>query len=71
MEKDNVVVLLQKEAVNQKAKTITGTIVDEKGETVIGASVAVKGTTLGTITNVDGEYTLANVPEDAEITIPS
>lgn len=69
MEKDNVVVLLQKEAVNQKTKTITGTIVDEKGETVIGASIAVKGTTLGTITNVDGEYTLANVPEDAEITI--
>lgn len=30
---------------------------------MIGASIAVQGTTLGTITNLDGEYTLANVPE--------
>lgn len=69
MEKDNVIVLLKKESVNQKTKTITGTIVDETGEPVIGASVAVKGTSLGTITNVDGEYTLSNVPESAEVTI--
>lgn len=69
IEKDNVVVLLQKEPVNQKTKTITGKIVDEKGETIIGASVAVKGTTIGAITNIDGEYTLTNVPENAKITI--
>ena len=49
--------------------TISGTIVDEKGETIIGASVAVQGTTLGTITNADGEYSLANVPENSQITI--
>ena len=49
--------------------TISGTIVDEKGETIIGASVAVQGTTLGTITNVDGEYSLADVPENSQITI--
>lgn len=69
IEKDNVVVLLQKETVTPKTKTITGKIVDEKGETVIGASVAVKGTTIGAITNIDGEYTLTNVPENAKITI--
>ena len=49
--------------------TISGTIVDEKGETIIGASVAVQGTTLGTITNADGEYSLANVPENSQIII--
>ena len=54
---------------NGKIRKISGVIVDEKGESVIGASVAVQGTTLGTITNVDGEYTLADVPESAEITI--
>ena len=54
---------------NGKIRKIAGVIVDEKGESVIGASVAVQGTTLGTITNVDGEYTLADVPESAEITI--
>lgn len=54
---------------NRKVKTISGIIVDDKGEPVIGASIAVQGTTLGTITNLDGEYTLANVPENAEVTI--
>ena len=49
--------------------TLAGVIVDEKGEAVIGASVAVQGTTLGTITNVDGEYTLADVPDNSKITI--
>lgn len=49
--------------------TISGTIVDERGETIIGASVAVQGTTLGTITNADGEYSLTNVPENSQITI--
>ena len=54
---------------NGKTRKISGVIVDEKGEAVIGASVSVKGTTLGTITNLDGEYVLADVPEKAEITI--
>lgn len=49
--------------------TISGTIVDEKGETIIGASIAVQGTTLGTITNVDGEYSLTNVPENSNIIV--
>ena len=46
-----------------KVRSITGKIIDENGEPVIGASVAIQGTTLGAITNIDGEYTLANVPE--------
>lgn len=54
---------------SRKVKTISGTIVDDKGEPVIGASIAVQGTTLGTITNLDGEYTLANVPENSEVTV--
>lgn len=46
-----------------KVRSITGKIIDENGEPVIGASVAIQGTTLGAITNIDGEYTLANVPK--------
>lgn len=42
----------------QNKKTITGTILDEKGESIIGASVAVKGTTNGTITDIDGKFSL-------------
>ena len=42
-----------------QSTTITGVIVDTNGEPVIGASVVEKGTTNGTITNVDGKFTLA------------
>lgn len=37
---------------------ITGTVTDEAKETVIGANVTVKGTTIGTITDVNGKYTI-------------
>ena len=39
-------------------KKITGTIVDDNGEPVIGANVSVKGTTTGTITDIDGNFSL-------------
>ncbi len=42
----------------QNKKSITGTISDEKGESVIGASVKVKNMTTGTITDIDGNFTL-------------
>lgn len=38
---------------------ISGTVIDNEGETLPGVSVAVKGTTTGTITNIDGYYTLS------------
>jgi TonB-linked SusC/RagA family outer membrane protein len=43
-------------------RTISGTIVDDAGESLIGANVVVKGTTAGTVTDIDGSYTL-EVPE--------
>ncbi|WP_147347612.1 carboxypeptidase-like regulatory domain-containing protein [Bacteroides stercorirosoris] len=50
-------------------KTISGIIVDEKGESVIGASVVVKGISIGTITDVDGHYSLSNVPSNSIVSI--
>lgn len=50
--------------VNQQ-KTITGTITDEAGEPLIGVVVKVVGTTLGTVTDFDGNYTV-KVPDDAK-----
>ena len=41
--------------------TVTGTVKDATGEPVIGAGVQVKGTQNGTITNVDGTYSLPGV----------
>ena len=43
----------------QQAAQVRGTIVDAAGEPVIGASVLEKGTTNGTITNLDGNFTLS------------
>ena len=43
---------------NQQKKIITGTVVDSNGEAVIGANVLVKGTTNGTITDMDGKFSL-------------
>lgn len=46
--------------VNQQAKkVITGTVVDETGQPVIGANVVEKGTTNGSITDMDGKFTLS------------
>ncbi len=39
-------------------KTVTGTVLDENGEPMIGVSVLVKGSTVGTITDFDGKFTL-------------
>ncbi len=44
--------------------TITGTVTDTDSEPIPGVSVVVRGTTIGTITRVDGTYSLS-VPEDA------
>ncbi|GET21425.1 SusC/RagA family TonB-linked outer membrane protein [Prolixibacter denitrificans] len=42
----------------QDSRTIRGTVVDEQGNPVIGATVALKGTTIGTATDIDGNFTL-------------
>ncbi|MBQ9175206.1 MAG: carboxypeptidase-like regulatory domain-containing protein, partial [Bacteroidales bacterium] len=49
---------------------ISGTVVDSNGEPLIGVSVIVKGTTTGTMTDLDGKFSL-NVPSDAVIEISS
>lgn len=45
-------------------RTITGQVTDDAKETLIGASIVVKGTTIGTVTDFDGNYSLI-VPADA------
>ncbi|MGM9836867.1 MAG: SusC/RagA family TonB-linked outer membrane protein [Paludibacteraceae bacterium] len=55
-------------AVVVEARTITGTVKDQTGETVISASVIVKGTTIGTVTDFDGNYQI-DVPDDAKVLV--
>ena len=51
------------------AINVKGTVLDKVNEPVIGASVQVNGTTIGTVTDIDGNFSLANVPEGAKITV--
>ena len=45
--------------VNQQDTHVKGTVIDSRtGEPIIGANIVVKGTTNGTITGVDGDYSL-------------
>lgn len=53
-------------AIAQNKTTITGVVMyGEENEPVIGASVLVKGTTLGAITDVEGKFSIKNVPASA------
>ena len=62
---DNIIYLSEnnssQEATQQKVgqeRTITGQVIDTKGEMLIGVSILQKGTSNGTITDMDGNYTL-------------
>ena len=51
---------------------VTGTVLSEEdGLPVVGASILVKGTTVGTVTDMDGKFTLSNVPSSAKTLVVS
>lgn len=47
--------------------TVQGIVKDTTGEPIIGANVVVKGTTIGTITDLDGQFQLETNPENVII----
>lgn len=49
---------LNSSQVEQQKKTVKGIVTDENGEAIPGVSVLVKGTTVGTITDMNGNYSL-------------
>ncbi|GHU58907.1 SusC/RagA family TonB-linked outer membrane protein [Bacteroidia bacterium] len=52
----------------QESVTVTGNVKDAGGEPIIGGSVLVKGTTIGTVTDFDGNFTLT-VPKGSTLSI--
>ncbi|WP_459190062.1 TonB-dependent receptor [Parabacteroides sp. APC149_11_2_Y6] len=69
---DNNLIVLTLKAASPKQtsndRKIKGSVVDESGLPVIGANIVVEGTTNGTITDLDGNFSL-QVPEKAELRI--
>ena len=53
--------------VTAQTSRVTGLVTSEEdGQPVVGASILVNGTTLGTITDIDGKFTITNVPSSAK-----
>lgn len=58
-----VIMLIPTSIFAQEKGNLRGTIKDSTGGTLPGASVSIKGSTLGTASNMDGEYVLQGIPE--------
>lgn len=53
--------------VESQQNSISGTVTDESGQPLPGVSVVVKGTSTGTVTNMDGIYSISNIPDGATL----
>lgn len=54
-------------AIAQTPRKVTGVVISEEdNEPIVGASVLIKGTSQGTVTDIDGKFTLTNVPSSAK-----
>lgn len=60
--------LKQEKRENTPDIAITGKVTDENGEPLPGATISVKGTSIGTVSDVDGNFNL-NVPENAVLSV--
>ncbi|WP_347564969.1 SusC/RagA family TonB-linked outer membrane protein [Bacteroides caecimuris] len=56
--KGNYIMIVPEDRGTEEKKTLTGVVTDEKGEPLIGVNVLVKGHSTGTVTNIEGQFTL-------------
>ena len=64
----NNIVLMKKSSesipvIQQRTVRVTGIVTDEKGDPLAGVNVSAKGTTNGTITDIDGHFSIMAEPE--------
>ena len=53
----------------QQQNSCTGTVKDATGEPIIGATIRIEGKTGGTVTDLDGNFTLSNIEKGTKLTI--
>ena len=56
-------------SVNAQNITLTGTVEDAAGIPLIGVTIQVEGESIGTVTDLDGRFTLLNVPSNSTILV--
>lgn len=66
MEGTNIM-LMSKTNLNQQQKSVSGKVTDSSGAVLPGVSVVVKGTTIGSITDSDGNFKLTNISENTTL----
>lgn len=54
----HITIFRQAQAVKKTGKIIRGSVKDNNGEPLLGVSVLIKGTSLGTVTDIDGNYSI-------------
>lgn len=54
-----IMVVPEKKEQSPIGKNITGKVVDDRGEPLIGATIRIQGANAGTITNIDGDFSLS------------
>jgi TonB-linked SusC/RagA family outer membrane protein len=65
----NIIITLRESStiVGQNAQKVSGRVTDSSASPLPGVTVLVKGTTIGTITDTDGRYSISNIPEKATL----
>ncbi|WP_294139421.1 carboxypeptidase-like regulatory domain-containing protein [uncultured Sanguibacteroides sp.] len=63
-----LIVIVSTIVVFAQQRTVSGKVVDSSGTPIIGANVVVKGTTIGTATDIDGNFSL-NVPPGSTLLV--
>ena len=69
--KDKLIILTTEKTMEKAnpQKAVKGKIIDKDGQPIPGATVVVKSTGNGTVTNVNGEFTISDVTQDAILTV--
>src|ERR1035437_4184373 len=54
---------------SSQTKTVKGIVQHQNGESLTGAIVVIQGTTIGTVTDANGQFKLENVPDDGQLVV--
>jgi len=67
VEGNNIVLISKQKAQQQQKRIISGKVTDSSGFPLPGVTVVIEGTTIGTITDVNGKYSLSKIQENATL----